>query len=187
MSDEIEEVEDRPFRYAVMSLDQFTIDLAGRHIVSSNKVLSLSKAENAELQKLMRSGRPDITSNIQLIDLAAAEKVAKAHMAGQKGVALQGAHNTNFTPSAQGKDAVSLHPVVKVPTPEGVGMTAMERLKARTGNGNAAQLDMSQAATVLSPEEKAKLIMANAVESDAIHPEDNDAAAKALAAVDKQH
>lgn len=166
--------DEKEYKYAVKELDEFTVSLAGDTIKSKDKVITLNEAQHNDLNKLIKSGRPDLTRHLQLIDMAAAEKIAKEHMAQTRGNATQGAHNTSHASQAQGKDLNTLQPVQEIPVPDGAPKNPLERLKARTGTGNVAQLDTTQApASVLTSQEKAQKVLDNAQQSEVFHPEDD--------------
>jgi hypothetical protein len=202
--------DDRKYHYAVTNLDAMNMWLAGEHVFSDNKVMKLTKEQHEELQALMKKGnRPDITQNLQYIDVAAAEEVARKHLAQTRPNASQGAHNSSTT--AEGNKAgLQAAPKVVVPDPTpGRPQTLAERIQAQQAgkiDPNAhltkdlTSTDHLNAGPGLTSDQEARKVLnataetvpgdlgtpANPIEEAAFHPEDDAAAAAALEAANKK-
>lgn len=92
---EVEEPKEPEFLYAVTGgLAEFTLNLSTGTVKSVLGRMSLNEEQHKELQKLLKSGRPDISQHLQLVDLSEAERIAKEHMAATRVQAHRGASST---------------------------------------------------------------------------------------------
>lgn len=92
----------KEYKYATPNLDNFSIQLGGGVVTAVGKVLTLTEYENAELQKLLKTGRPDISAHLVLIDTEVAEKLALADIAARqaKPQAQSGAVSATVKPNS---------------------------------------------------------------------------------------
>lgn len=77
-------------QYSTPHAPTFTVHLSGGDVSAVGGVMTVTRAQERELDKLMRT-RPDIRSHLVKIDMEAAAALVKAHMAAQQPAANQGA------------------------------------------------------------------------------------------------
>lgn len=136
--------------------EAFNIWLQGKHVHTKNKIITLDKAQQVELLDLIASGRHDISAEITFLDEKAAEDIAKAHQANQRGAAHQGSAHSQANAEKASATSGSLMPIKPQ---EPAGMSLSERLAAQRENVLAA-----------AKEQKLKPIEEGAVHASDIAP-----------------
>lgn len=90
----------KEYIYSTPLSERFGIHLSSGEVRANNSVLKVNEDQHKEIQDLIKSGRPDIAQNAVLLDPAAAEKIALAHIEKQKlaqPMASRGATSTMHT------------------------------------------------------------------------------------------
>lgn len=119
---------------------EMSVHLAGGTIKANKGILRLTDSEHQELLELIASGRPDLSQNLKHLDVAAAEEIAKVHMAGQvaKPQAAQGAFGTDKA-AEKGNTFLEVKPV-EIP-----GMSEEAKAKLQASRGHMMQVTESEA------------------------------------------
>lgn len=139
--------DDRPHAYSTPQSPNFAVQLSGGTVTSHKGVLRLTDAENDELEKLIKAGRPDLTQNLVPLKMAEAEAMARADIA-RKAAAHRG--GTSTASSTEGATKNAELRTIAVNIPEG---TPPELAQKMQGNGE--QIKIAAEADAISTKDLA--------------------------------
>lgn len=89
----VEEKKQEEFIYSCPYSATLTIQLSSGDVKAKNGVLKVNASQHKEIKDLIASGRPDIAQNAILLDIKAAEEIAKRDIEVRK-AAARGVHST---------------------------------------------------------------------------------------------
>jgi hypothetical protein len=107
----VEPPKEGEFIYSTPSSEQFSIHLSGGEVRAQRGVLRVNQEQHDEIQKLIRSGRPDIAQNALLLDMDAAERIAREHLEAEKLRNRTGRGATSTSMSAERMQHVEGHTI----------------------------------------------------------------------------
>jgi hypothetical protein len=99
------------FIYSTPNSEQFSIHLSSGEVRAQRGVLRVNSDQHREIQDLIKSGRPDIAQNALLLDMDAAEHIAREHLEAEKLRNRTGRGATSTSMSAERMQHVEGHTI----------------------------------------------------------------------------
>lgn len=166
-----EEGEDRPHAYSTPQSPNFAIqfsELHGGTVTAHKGVMRLTDQQEAELQRMIKKGRPDLTQNLIPLKMAEAEAMARADIIARNQANKGPANTMNTTEGAKRHEGVVMHDVT-VPIPEGTPEALANKMRAEGEQikHSAAQVNQNASlspneAEVISAQQQADITMKEA-------------------------
>lgn len=130
----------KTYLYSTVHSPSLSLHLGGKTVQAKDGVLKLNQIQHEELQELIALGRPDISSNVRLLDPEAAEKIARDYLERHKPVAGKGmthssknAERNDFTQLPEGADPEYRHATSVDASPEAMRERALRLQKEKMG------------------------------------------------------
>lgn len=127
-----EEGEDRPHVYSTPQSPNFSIqfsELHGGTVTAHKGVLRLTDTQEAELQKMIKKGRPDLTQNLIPLKMAEAEAMARADIIARNQANRGGANTMNTTEGTKRHENIAM---VDVTIPPGTSEALANKMRANS-------------------------------------------------------
>lgn len=147
-----EEGEDRPHAYSTPQSPNFSIqfsELHGGTVTAHKGVLRLTDTQEAELQKMIKKGRPDLTQNLIPLKMAEAEAMARADIIARNQANRGGANTMNTTEGTKRHENIAM---VDVIIPPGTSEALANKMRAEGEQIKHSAAQVNQNAS-LSPNE----------------------------------